>query len=55
MNGLFENIQGFEWKDLSGRTVRVQSNQSQDGLIVIARDIETNEVFVVQHEVNEEN
>lgn len=50
---MFNNIKTFEWNELSGRTVRIQSNESEDGTIVIARDIDTNEIFIVKHEVNE--
>jgi hypothetical protein len=49
------NIKGFEWKELSGRTVRIQANETPDGTIVIARDIETNEIFVVQNDVIKED
>jgi len=48
---MFENLKCFEWKDLTGRTVKIQSSTTSDGTIVVATDVDTNELFVVQHAV----
>jgi hypothetical protein len=46
---MFKNIKTFEWKDLSGKTLEIKANESVDGLIVIARDIKTNDIYVLEN------
>lgn len=44
----------FKWTDLDGKDVKIIVSESDDGTIVIAKDIEDDKCYVLHLEVNEE-
>jgi hypothetical protein len=46
---MFDNIKLFKWKDLNGKTLKIQAKESSEGLVVYAKDVETDKIYIVEN------